>query len=45
LRLLLDQSDSVVMDSWVRENEARSVAAHCDFQRVWDTAKARLLKL
>lgn len=42
---LVDQSDSVVMDSLARGNEARPVAVHCDSLEVWDTEKARLLKL
>jgi len=42
---LPEQSDNVVMGSWVGENEAQPVAAHCDFLEVWDTEKGKLLKL
>lgn len=36
---LPDQSNSVVMGSLARGNEARPVAVHCDFLEVGDTRK------
>jgi len=43
---LPDQSDGVVMDSLAREDEARPVAGVVAiFLEVWDTEKARRLKL
>lgn len=43
---LPDQSDGVVMDSLARGKEARPVAGVVAiFLEVWDTEKARLLKL
>lgn len=41
---LPDQSDSVIIDSFTTENEARLVAVHYVFVEVWDTEKTRLLK-
>ena len=42
---LPDQFDSVVVDSFTRGNEARLVTVHYGFVEVWDTERARLLKL
>ena len=42
---LPDQSNSVVMGSLARGNEARPVAVYGDFLEVRDTEKDRLLKL
>ena len=43
---LPDQSDGVVMDSLARRKEARPVAGVVTiFLEVWDTEKARRLKL
>jgi len=42
---LPDQFDSVVIDSLARGHETQPVAVYCDFLEMWDTEKARLLKL
>jgi hypothetical protein len=42
---LPDRFDDVVMDSLARGHEGRPIASALLFLEVWDTEKARLLKL